>query len=494
MAALRRIRFSPRARARATAAIPGPARQPLVGNLFNYDLEGLFSCPPAARLPTYAEYGDVFQLDVLGTGVIYIRDVEVIKEVLRSPDMTNSDAFRTSMGYYFPNSMIVLEGVPWQRIRKIGMKALQKQKLDAMVPYVISTCQKAIDRHLTTSSPVEMHDVMSAVTFDAFHQFAYELDMNCVGGDRLDLLHACKELGEVISRRSRVPFETLWKLPLTSNREADQHYSTMRKEIGEVYEARVSAIQKGEVGEGVLDNLLTANEEEDPKSRMTKEEILDQIATFFFRLLRHHREHTGDGAQPLGAQPGGAGGAGRQLGGSGFLPADRSVPGRLGAVGGGDRGDQPAHPDGPGFSADRRAGHGDLRGEVYGEEGGCVYSGLECGFTGLGPLARPNLGGLADLPPPPVARVQARQAGAPPVRIWIADVPGIPACHHGNAAGVGVFDPENSGCTRPSSANGVCYQAGFGAQERSVAVGVFAVRMCCFALLGRTARCHSSDQ
>jgi len=106
--------------------------------------------------------------------------------------------------------------------------------------------------------------------------------MNCVGGDRLDLLHACKELGEVISRRSRVPFETLWKLPLTSNREADQHYSTMRKEIGEVYEARVSAIQKGEVGEGVLDNLLTANEEEDPKSRMTKEEILDQIATFFF--------------------------------------------------------------------------------------------------------------------------------------------------------------------------------------------------------------------
>lgn len=179
--------------------------------------------------------------------------------------------------------MIVLEGERWKRVRKVGQKAFQRHFLDGMVPHISKMCDRAIQKHmLGQESSVDLHYVLAQLTFDAFHQYAYGVDFNVLGGEHAELLDSCITISETMSSRARFPFPLLWKLPTPHNRKINAAKVTLMEYISKLYDDRMDAINAGHSGEALLDSFLAANDEETGPAQLSKAEILDQIGTFFF--------------------------------------------------------------------------------------------------------------------------------------------------------------------------------------------------------------------
>lgn len=291
---------------RNASTLPGPPTQPIIGNLRNVNIGDIFGAlPEDGRLRLYEQFGPIFRLKILGNTLVYIRDLDAARELLRTPNITNSNTFRQAFGFFFPNSMIVLEGEPWQRVRKVGQKAFQRHHLDGMVAHVASMCDRAIEKHmLVEGSSVDMHRIMAELTFDAFHRFAYAVDFNVLGGDHRDLLDACITISESMNARTRAPIPLLWKLPTSKNRQINAAKDTLMTYISKLYDDRMEAIDAGRGGEALLDAFIAANVEEHVSVRLSKDEILDQIGTFFFgafdttsntlALTLHHLAHNAE--------------------------------------------------------------------------------------------------------------------------------------------------------------------------------------------------------
>jgi len=268
--------------------VPGPSPQPLVGNLLNFPLREVLDSLPDARSKYYEEYGPIFRLALPGnTSLVFVKDTESMQQILKARGVTNSDGFRASFGHFFPNSMIVLEGAAWQRVRKIGQKALQKQKLDRFLPHVYAMCERSVEQHFSTSIQrgvaVDVHRVMAELTFDSFHRFAYDKDFNVLGGENKELLDACIAISSQLSQRLRVPIPWLYKLPTPANRRVEAARVLLHSCVNDLLEQRLEVMAAGtEIG-SLLDGFIIANREEmDEKERLSRKEITDQIGTFFF--------------------------------------------------------------------------------------------------------------------------------------------------------------------------------------------------------------------
>jgi cytochrome P450 len=241
-------------------------------NTFMMDLPGgnkqIMSCDP------------LFLKGVLGT---------------QSKAFTNGDIFRQVFGFFFPESIIVTEGEKWRRIRRCSQKSFDRQSAAKIIQNAAMSSERARDHTIKEAAHfgayVDVLDVASKITFDAFHMFAYGWDPKTVTGNAksMELLNACVSIATSLAQRSVMPLPFLWKAPTPGNLELYNAKKTLMRCVDELIEERklVMAQHDGEP-QALLDNLLKSAEEDegeagaDGKKGLTPSELRDNICTFFF--------------------------------------------------------------------------------------------------------------------------------------------------------------------------------------------------------------------
>jgi hypothetical protein len=91
----------------------------------------------------------------------------------KSGSFTNGNTFRKVFGSLFPNSVIVVEGAQWKRIRGVITRAIARLDQQGLPRATSETLQAAVRDWPTepgSSHTVQIVPVLQRATFDAFHK------------------------------------------------------------------------------------------------------------------------------------------------------------------------------------------------------------------------------------------------------------------------------------------------------------------------------------
>jgi cytochrome P450 len=230
-------------------------------------------------------------LNFIGNKVILCSDPAVYREVLgpKQDSFTNTISLKIVLGYFFKNSMIVVDGEQWQRIRKVVQRALNKQDLDVVVPIIADTT-----RELFSKNDVNKMDTITLlyrITFDVFHRVMYGWDPKSVqfANESSEILNSCNIIAESVGKRIFFPFPILWKLPTKENRNIDSAKAKITNFISSFIQNRrenlpknkESLSQSTKMTNTLLDAMIIASDLGEDGG-MTNEELIDQIFTMFF--------------------------------------------------------------------------------------------------------------------------------------------------------------------------------------------------------------------
>lgn len=261
-------------------SVPGPKPWPLVGNMFNADVGAIGK--RGAMKPIYEEYGPIVKFSIPGNELVFLSDVTLAREVLRdkASSFTNGDQMRAVFGHLFPTSVIVVEGEQWKRIRRVISRAIQGTRLeDALVPMRL-VLDRAYAQLVHEGQALNMHALTAGVTFDTFGFWGFGMDMNTIGGENAHILDDCNTVSAVLGKRNQQPLPFLWKLPTKENRGVDAAVSAIRAFAEKLWDERLSA-DVDEERKDLLSAMVSASKEEGDQG-LTREEIIDNIATVFF--------------------------------------------------------------------------------------------------------------------------------------------------------------------------------------------------------------------
>jgi cytochrome P450 len=212
-----------------------------------------------------------------------------------SKSFTNGNGFRQVFGFFFPESIIVTEGEKWRRIRRNSQKAFDRQSAAKIIQNAATSSHRAREHWIKEGAHygafVDVLDITSKVTFDAFHMFAYAWDPKTVTGDEKSsaILDACVSIATCLSQRTVMPIPFLWRAPTINNVKLALAKRTLMRCVDDlIVERKKVMAQNGGEPQALLDNLLKSAEEDqgeegaDGKQGLTPSELRDNICTFFF--------------------------------------------------------------------------------------------------------------------------------------------------------------------------------------------------------------------
>ncbi|KAF0696596.1 Aste57867_12665 [Aphanomyces stellatus] len=247
------------------------------------------------RLPGWYDEtsSKTFRLNAAGATIVYTKDPLVYKEILgpNQKHFTNGDAFRKTLGYLIPQSMIVIEGDQWTRVRKVATRAMARQMIDELPVTVGETLDKLLhvpDAATENGSPVaplqlDPAELFTRASFDIFHKIMYKWDPDTASSnsEALELLNSAIVCTGAVGDRVLLPFEWLWRLPLPSNRRIDAARDAMRAKTTSLIHARMATLTNADVESldlSLLDAMIVAASE----GKLSEKELIDQVQTFFF--------------------------------------------------------------------------------------------------------------------------------------------------------------------------------------------------------------------
>ena len=204
------------------------------------------------------------ELSMMGKPVIMCSDPNIFKEVLgpKQDSFTNSVPFKKIFGFFFPTSMIVVDGEQWQRIRKVVQKAMAKQSLDPVVPIMCESAETLLNH--PEVNEIQTSTMMNRITFDGFHRVMYGWDPKSIveSPDSIKILDACNTVAEAIGKRSIAPIPFLWKLPTKDNQAADSACAFIKEFVLNFVSARRTELRESNSNTAVslLDAMLLAAE------------------------------------------------------------------------------------------------------------------------------------------------------------------------------------------------------------------------------------------
>eukprot|EP00340_Litonotus_pictus_P005070 CAMPEP_0170519818 /NCGR_PEP_ID=MMETSP0209-20121228/5088_1 /TAXON_ID=665100 ORGANISM="Litonotus pictus, Strain P1" /NCGR_SAMPLE_ID=MMETSP0209 /ASSEMBLY_ACC=CAM_ASM_000301 /LENGTH=461 /DNA_ID=CAMNT_0010805789 /DNA_START=118 /DNA_END=1503 /DNA_ORIENTATION=+ len=249
---------------------------------------------------------DTIKLRFGNSNLILTREKDFYSEILGSKqeDFVNSTAFKLVFGYFFPNSVIVVDGDQWQKIRKIITKAMNKTSFELLTPSIIKSLHYVLDdsdqersssnndqKGKILANQMCTIDMISRITFDAFHCLVYEWDPETLrfNPESSKILDSCSSIVRSIGERFIYPTPLLWKLPTKKNREYIEANKYLKIFVNNFIMEQKETLRthKEEVlnkkQRTLLQEMLLANEMEEAKEgRLTHEELVDQICTLFF--------------------------------------------------------------------------------------------------------------------------------------------------------------------------------------------------------------------
>ena len=235
----------------------------------------------------------IFKIRMINDYYIYSACADTNKAVLveKQADFENAGlAFKKVFGHYFPESVLVVEGEKWIRIRKVLQRAINKSSIDPFIPFIIES-SNSIFKNFDPNNEQTVN-LMNRLTFDSFHSVMYGWNPETLSNnpESLELLRNCEIIGKSIEARLFDISPLLWKLPTKTNKDIKNASTFVRKFTLDFIEKEKN-LKESKVKNSFLREILLATkfEENTIEGQNDKEnkyinasELYDNISTFFF--------------------------------------------------------------------------------------------------------------------------------------------------------------------------------------------------------------------
>lgn len=226
-----------------------------------------------------------FLVRMINKKIVFCNDFNVYKEIFgpKQDHFTNSVTFKNIFGFFFPNSVIVVDGEQWVKLRKVIQRVMVKQSLDRLIPIIYSKTSEVMrNPSINETSTME---ALNQLNFDIFNIIMYNWDSKAVSKseESNEILRSCNKISESISLR-RVDLPLLWYLPTKRNREINQRLDFLKKFIEKFVTKYKQAVNQNSSENPAdrthLEEAIIASLEEG--SQLSKDELIDYVGTLFF--------------------------------------------------------------------------------------------------------------------------------------------------------------------------------------------------------------------
>ena len=252
---------------------PGPKPHFLVGNV-----------PLAGRAPleTFhrwaALYGDIFYYRALWMNVYFLNRPDLIEYVLvRNPQNFLKDRVVRNTRWLLGEGLLTAEGEDWKRQRRLIQPAFSRERIAAYAQCMAGSAARML-ASWEPGTVVNIHEEMMAATLRVVVRALFEVET--VSTDRVS-----RSLNTIM--RNSIGGRLLWppafrRLPLPGMRDVRRAVSEMNAAVYEIIRQRhASGIDPN--GRDLLSLLMNARD--DDGSRMSDEQLRDEVLTF---LLAGH--------------------------------------------------------------------------------------------------------------------------------------------------------------------------------------------------------------
>jgi len=265
------------------ADLKGPKGLPVVGNLFQIDIEKFH-----LHLEQWCgEFGPIFKIRMGPKEIVCVADPEPINQMLRDRPETyrRRRTFETVIAEMGFNGVFSAEGENWKRQRKLVALALNSAHLHQFFPSLLDTTQRlqrrweqAADLGTVVDLP---RDVMR-YTVDITTQLAFGVNVNTLETDGPVIQQQLDKVFPMLGRRINAPFPYWRYFRLARDRELDDALSNIKQTVnGFIADCRQRMSEQPELFESptnFLEAIIAAQATEEGAS-FTDDDIYANVLT-----------------------------------------------------------------------------------------------------------------------------------------------------------------------------------------------------------------------
>ncbi|KAF3431346.1 hypothetical protein FNV43_RR26077 [Rhamnella rubrinervis] len=218
---------------------------------------------------------------------LVVTEPELIKEILNNRDKAfpkfEKNAFAVKL---FGDGILNVEGEKWAKLRKLANHAFHGERLNAMVPEMISGVEIMLERWK------QHHQGKEIDVFEEFRLLTSDVISKTAFGSSY---HKGKDIFEMMARLALLTSKNSFKLSIpilskffrTSDEiESDKLEKETRSSIIELIKEReekvISSGEENSFGNDYLGSLIKAHHDPDKKQRISVDNMIDECKTFYF--------------------------------------------------------------------------------------------------------------------------------------------------------------------------------------------------------------------
>jgi cytochrome P450 len=254
----------------STKTAPGPKGYPGIGVVPHLARDPIGYCTETMR-----HHDDLVRLDLGFASAYLVTLPEHIQHVLvdREENYWKGKIFNRAR-FLFGNGLVLNEGKPWRRQRRLMQPAFQHRRIEGLIPIMAEVIQRKLDLW-QAGRPMEMNHEMMTFTLEIVAKTMFSLS---VTPEQLAELARSFDIAlRHMSLRMNTFFLPEW-VPLPGRRECDEAVASLERIVYSIIEARR---QSGERPGDLLTLLLEAKDEETGEG-MSTAELRDECLTILF--------------------------------------------------------------------------------------------------------------------------------------------------------------------------------------------------------------------
>ncbi|KAL5725769.1 hypothetical protein ACHQM5_008876 [Ranunculus cassubicifolius] len=215
---------------------------------------------------------------------LYITEPDLIKEVLNNKNgVYVKGKPEGNLKKLLGDGLVMAEGKKWSRQRKLANHAFHVENLKNMVPTMISSVEKMIEKWgYHEQKEIEVEEEFRVLTSDVISKTAF--GSNYIDGQKIFAM--LRKLTSIIAANALQP-----KLPVIGkfirrhdDIEGEKLEHGIRESFIQIIERRKETIQTDLKGYGsdYLGLLVAGSQEEDETKRLSIDDMIDECKTFYF--------------------------------------------------------------------------------------------------------------------------------------------------------------------------------------------------------------------
>lgn len=217
---------------KTVADLKGPKGLPVVGNLFQIDIEKFH-----LHLEEWCdEFGPIFKIRMGPKEIVCVADAGPINQMLRDRPETfrRRRTFANVIAEMGFNGVFSAEGEDWKRQRKIVALALNSAHLHQFFPDLLQTTkrlQRRWERAADTGAAVDLCRDVMRYTVDITTHLAFGVNANTIETDGPRIQQQLDKVFPMLGRRINTPFPYWRYIRLPKDRELDRALSNIRQTV-----------------------------------------------------------------------------------------------------------------------------------------------------------------------------------------------------------------------------------------------------------------------